>query len=77
MEWIDIKERQPEKCGAYLVCYEIHGILKVHYSIWQENSRKYKGNKFGFKSRERVRRSNIMFWMPIPDPPKNWISNQI
>lgn len=71
MKWIDIKEKQPEKCGAYFVCYEINGKLRTHYSIWQENSRKYKRNKFGFKSREKVRRSNILYWMEMPPPPIN------
>jgi hypothetical protein len=71
MDWISVKHGLPEKCGAYLVCYEVNGVLKTHYSIWQENSRKYQGNKFGWKSREKVRRCNIKYWMPLPKPPEN------
>lgn len=69
MEWISIKDRLPEKCGIYFICYEINGILKSHYSIWLEHSRQYKGSKFGWKSRGIIRRSNIQYWMPIPKPP--------
>ena len=68
-EWISVEDRLPEECGIYWVCYEVNGRLKTHYSIWQENSRIYKGSKFGWKSRELVRRSNIKYWMPLPAPP--------
>lgn len=70
MEWISVKDALPEKCGVYWICYEANGKLRSHYSIWQENSRKYQGNKFGWKSRELVRSSNIRYWMPLPLPPK-------
>lgn len=68
-EWISVKDRLPEKQGIYWVCYEINGSLKSHYSLWEEKSRKFKGNKYGWRSREMVRRSNIKFWMPLPTPP--------
>ncbi len=69
MQWISVEVDPPEKFGIYWVCYETNGRLKTHYCIWEEKSRKYKGWKWGWRSREAVRRSNIKYWMEIPIPP--------
>lgn len=69
MEWISVEDRLPEKEGLYWVCFEFNGRLRSHYSKWEEKSKKYQGNKFGWISREIVRRKNIRFWMEIPKPP--------
>ncbi len=78
IEWTDVKiALPPEKNCTYLVCYvfnnkhvgECNNNLKVSYALWEEKSRKYKGNKWGWRSREKVRRENIKFWMPWPKPP--------
>ncbi len=68
-DWISVEEDLPKKAGVYWVCFEINGRLKSHYSVWQENSRQYKGTKWGWKSRENIRRDNIKYWMPLPHPP--------
>ena len=73
MEWISVKDRLPEKEGKYWVAIEINGRLKSDYCLWQENSRVYQDNKFGWRSREIVKRCNIRFWMEIPKPPIDWV----
>jgi len=70
-EWISVKDRLPDKWGIYWVAYEINGRLKSHYCIWEQRSRMYQGNKWGWRSREYVRRNNIKYWMEIPEPPLN------
>lgn len=67
--WFDVKHNLPKKAGVYWVAYELCGRLKSHYCLWEEKSRKYQGNKWGWRSREAVRRENIKFWMEIPKPP--------
>ncbi len=69
MDWIDVRDRLPENAGIYWVAYEINGRMKCHYCLWEEKSRIYQGNKWGWHSREAVRRENIKFWMEIPKPP--------
>lgn len=70
MNWINVKdELPPPKNRAYWVCYEINGRYKTSYCLWEEKSRKYLGNKWGWRSRDIVRRKNITHWMPFPDPP--------
>ncbi len=77
MKWISVKDRLPEKQGMYWVAIEIHGRLKSHYCIWEQKSRLYQGNKFGWRSTEVVRRKNIRFWMEIPQPPTDWVPSPI
>ncbi len=70
MQWIDVRKTlPPEEFGLYWVAYEINGKLKSHYCLWEEKSRKYQGNKWGWRSREYVTRKNIKYWMEIPKPP--------
>jgi hypothetical protein len=76
-EWISVTDRLPEKRGIYWVCYQINGRLKTHYSLWEEKSGKYKGTKWGWRSRELVRRSNIIYWMPLPAPPDRLIESDL
>lgn len=67
--WFDVKHNLPKKAGVYWVAYELNGRLKSHYCLWEEKSKKYQGSKWGWRSREAVRRENIRFWMEIPKPP--------
>lgn len=69
MQWISIQNDLPKKAGIYWVAYEVNGRLKSHYCLWEQKSRTYQGNKWGWRSREYVTRSNIRFWMEIPEPP--------
>ncbi len=68
-EWINVKDDLPTKTGLYWVCYEIDGRLKSHYCLWERKSKNYKGNKYGWRSREIIRKTNIRFWTKIPSPP--------
>jgi hypothetical protein len=71
MEWICVNEQiPPPEYSQYLVCYETWKGLRVGHSLWEEKSHKYKGNKWGWRSKEKIRRKNIRYWMPFPNPPK-------
>lgn len=73
-EWISVKDRLPSDEGLYLVCFQGLARLRVYTCCWKEHSRKYMGNKFGWKSNELAKRSNILYWMPLPSPPKELIN---
>lgn len=70
-KWISVKDSLPQKEGIYWVCFEVGGKRKTHYCLWEEKSRKYLGNKFGWRSREYVRSHQILYWMPLPKPPED------
>lgn len=70
MQWISVRDRlPPEIHNNYLVCYEFNGKLRVHFSLW-ENKGMHFSKKWGWRSKEKVRRKNIRYWMPFPHPPE-------
>lgn len=66
--WIKCSERLPERQGMYLVAFLTNGKIKVSYSFWEQKTR----DKFGWRSRELVRRKYITHWMPFPDEPREY-----
>lgn len=56
--WISVKDRLPEKEGQYL-CW-VH-INKVHFCyqihLWYSGTWRWANN-------------NVLYWMPLPEPPK-------
>ncbi len=70
MDWIDVNDKMPPpKHSIVIVCFERDGRLFSTYCLWEEKSGKYRGVKWGFRSRGLVQRKNIRYWMPIPNPP--------
>lgn len=64
MEWICVRDKQPERKGWYIVCYEYKGFdgyycNSVTYSYFDgKNWKEQRG--FGW----------VTYWMPFPNPPK-------
>ena len=66
-EWIDVKERQPEKSGYYLCWVEASSVGKrkeyEHRKLyWEEN--------LWLSSAKRFKTEHPLYWMPMPEPPK-------
>ena len=66
MSWVRVEDRLPEKQGMYLVVFNMDERTRVSYSLWEQKAR----GKFGWRSRERVRRKASTHWMPLPKRPE-------
>lgn len=78
MEWISIKDRLPEKNGAYLINEAFTHTNHISISRWTPEYKSYFNNRLNgkavwyrygeFGDYEIAR---VTHWMPLPEPPKN------
>jgi hypothetical protein len=73
-EWISVKERLPEDGVLVLVCNDDgHMMIAKHESEvfdWY-----YKYTNYDFDIWENEEQGPVCYWMPLPEPPKERVSN--
>ena len=79
-EWISVKDRLPEKDGAYLTvinCFGYHSSINVHYfakdgeAVDEYNLAREKDVWYFYDSEYGyVSTDSVTHWMPLPELPK-------
>lgn len=64
--WVNVKEGLPEKQLRVLVCNG-HGMVTAG---WRSYHRDKAGNELWVVGDEPHKANDIVFWMPMPEPPK-------
>lgn len=64
-EWISVEERLPEKEGKYLICTDRGYVTFGFFGNYDGN-----GNLTILRNNPRFDYRNVIYWMPLPEPPK-------
>ena len=67
MEWINVRDRLPEKNGRYLVFY------KINYDEYVQDIHSYHCGEYdncGWMKNAQTRNREVTHWMPLPEPLK-------
>lgn len=63
-EWISVEERLPEKEGKYLICTDRGYVTFGFFGNYDGN-----GNLTILRNNPRFDYRNVIYWMPLPEPP--------
>ena len=81
-KWISVKERLPDKDGAYLCCWKLSYDDRYCTHIYSFAKNLHKVDKYDFKGKKRAgfydydsewgycEMEGITHWMPLPELPK-------
>lgn len=64
-EWISVEDRLPEKEGKYLICTDRGYVTFGFFGNYDGN-----GNLTILRNNPRFDYRNVIYWMPLPEPPK-------
>ena len=64
-EWISVEERLPEKEGKYIICTDRGYVTFGFFGNYDGN-----GNLTILRNNPRFDYRNVIYWMPLPEPPK-------
>lgn len=66
-QWIRVKDRLPEKGGQYLVCVYQFNRIRMKVARFGTSTKQKTAHFYG---NQTFRASDIIYWMPLPEPPK-------
>lgn len=64
--WISVKKKLPEKQLRVIVCNG-HGLVTAG---WRSYNKDAKGNELWVVGSEPHHANDILYWMPLPEPPE-------
>ena len=67
--WIPVTERLPEKAGTYFVVTKTGAVTYARFYP-EHDLKDYKGEVFGHEKGSFQSNRKVLFWMLLPEPPK-------
>jgi len=67
IDWIDVKDRLPEKAGRY-ICHKKNGLVCELY--WQNKEPELIKSMCQFWYNDILQTSQVTHWRPLPPPPE-------
>lgn len=67
--WISVDDMLPEKSGTYFVVTKTGAVTYARFYP-EHDLKDYKGEVFGHEKGSFQSNRKVLFWMPMPEPPK-------
>lgn len=67
--WISVDDMLPEKAGTYFVVTKTGAVTYARFYP-EHDLKDYKGEVFGHEKGSFQSNRKVLFWMPLPKPPK-------